>query len=263
MRAYWAIVSARFRTLLQYRAAALAGCSTQLFWGIIRVMIFTAFYESTRSAQPMSVAETITYIWLGQAMFRIIPWDIEGDIRQMVRTGAVAYELLRPVDLYSLWYCRSVAWRTAPVFLRSVPIFLVAIPFLGMQWPASPTAAGAWILATVGAVALSAAMTAFMSVSLLWTISGEGASRLMAGTMMLLSGVIVPLPLFPDWAQTALNILPFRGIIDMPFRMYMGHIPPSQLIGVLAHQAVWTVAFVVAGRCMLARGLRRVVIQGG
>ncbi|NQT85942.1 ABC-2 type transporter, partial [bacterium] len=83
MRAYWAIVSARFRTLLQYRAAALAGCSTQLFWGIIRVMIFTAFYESTRSAQPMSVAETITYIWLGQAMFRIIPSDIEGDIRQM------------------------------------------------------------------------------------------------------------------------------------------------------------------------------------
>ena len=43
MRAYWAIFSARFRALLQYRAAAAAGCVTQVFWGLIRVMIFAGF----------------------------------------------------------------------------------------------------------------------------------------------------------------------------------------------------------------------------
>jgi len=263
MRAWWAIVSARFRTLLQYRAAAVAGIGTQLFWGIIRVMIFTAFYESVRTPQPMSVGETITYIWLGQAFLRIVPWDIEGDVRQMVRTGAVAYELLRPVDLYSMWYCRSIAWRTAPTLLRSIPIFVLAMPLLGMGGPASFASAGAFVLALAGAVALSAALTAFMSVSLLWTISGEGAARLMAGTMMLLSGLIVPLPLFPEWAQTALTVLPFRGIIDTPFRIYMGHIPAGQILPVLAHQAVWTAVFIVAGKCLLAHGMRRVVIQGG
>jgi ABC-2 type transport system permease protein len=263
MRGYWAVVSARFRTLLQYRAAAIAGFSTQLFWGIIRVMIFYAFYQSTRAPQPMSIAEVITYIWLGQALLRIVPWDVEGDIRQMVQSGAVAYELLRPLDLYWLWYCRCVAWRTAPTVLRSGPIFVVAIPFLGMGWPASPAAAAAWVLATLGAVALSAALTAFMSVSLLWTISGQGAVRIMAGTMMLFSGLIVPLPLLPEWSQAAVAVLPFRGIMDLPFRLYMGHIPASGVVGVLAHQAAWTVAIVAMGRLLLARGLRRIVVQGG
>lgn len=43
MTPYLAILSARFRTLLQYRAAAAAGFGTQLFWGLIRMMIFEAF----------------------------------------------------------------------------------------------------------------------------------------------------------------------------------------------------------------------------
>ena len=41
MRAYTAVMSARLREALQYRAAAVAGMVTQLFWGLIRVMIFT------------------------------------------------------------------------------------------------------------------------------------------------------------------------------------------------------------------------------
>ena len=33
MRPYWAVIDARFRMLLQYRAAAIAGVWTQLFFG--------------------------------------------------------------------------------------------------------------------------------------------------------------------------------------------------------------------------------------
>ncbi|MDT7580304.1 MAG: hypothetical protein QOK35_1568, partial [Pseudonocardiales bacterium] len=34
MKPYWAVLSARFRTLLQYRAAAMAGVGTRVFWGL-------------------------------------------------------------------------------------------------------------------------------------------------------------------------------------------------------------------------------------
>lgn len=263
MRAYWAIVSARYRMLLQYRAAAVAGFATQVFWGLIRVMIFTAFYQSTTAAQPMSLAETVTYIWLGQAMLRVLPWDIEGDTRQMVRTGSVAYELLRPLDLYALWYCRAVAWRTAPTTLRAIPMFVLAIAFLGMQWPASAASGAAWAAATVGAIALSCAITALLSVSLLWTLSGEGVARLVPACVILLSGMIVPLPMFPEWAQTILAWLPFRGIVDLPFRLYTGHIPPAGVWAVLGQQLAWTVGLVLLGRWLMARGTRRLVVQGG
>jgi ABC-2 type transport system permease protein len=62
MRPYLAIISARIRMLLQYRAAALAGFATQLFWGWIRVMVYTAFFAASKSPQPMSLQDTITYV---------------------------------------------------------------------------------------------------------------------------------------------------------------------------------------------------------
>ena len=109
MISYRAIVSARFRTLLQYRAAALAGLGTQLFWGLIRVMIMEAFYLSSNSSQPMGIEDVITYIWLGQAFLGLQPWNMDPDLKTFIRSGGVSYELLRPLDLYANWYSRAIA----------------------------------------------------------------------------------------------------------------------------------------------------------
>lgn len=263
MRPYLAVTSARFRTLLQYRAAAIAGFATQLFWGYIRLMIFDAFYRSGTAPPPLSFEQTVTYIWLGQAMFFLLPWRGDAEVSGMIRGGTVAYELLRPVDLYALWFSRSLAARLAPTLLRAVPMFVVAGLFLGMRTPPSWGAAAGWVATSVGALLLTAAFTTLITITMLWTISGEGTWRLMTAVMPLLSGLIVPLPFFPAWAQPALEFLPFRGLVDVPFRVYVGDIPPAEVGAELAHQLAWTAALVLLGRWILARGTRRLVVQGG
>ncbi|NKB67385.1 MAG: ABC-2 type transporter [Candidatus Latescibacteria bacterium] len=263
MGPYLAVLSARIRMLLQYRAAALAGMSTQLFWGLIRVMIFEAFYRTSTQAQPMTFAEVVNYVWLGQALFALLPWSPDNDIRAMVRNGTVAYELVRPIDLYTFWYSRSLANRIAPTLLRSVPLFCLAFLFFDLQAPASPAAAGAWALATVGALLMGGALSNLVNISMLWTIAGEGTIQMMAVCTYIFSGMVVPLPLFPDWAQPILNFMPFRGLVDTPFRLYMGHIPASQVLAVVGHQLLWTLALVGLGRFLLHRGSRRLVVQGG
>jgi ABC-2 type transport system permease protein len=263
MRAYTSVLSARFRTLLQYRAAALAGFGTQLFWGFIRIMIFDAFYRSSTAPPPLSFDQMVTYIWLGQAMFALLPWRGDADVQGMIRSGTVAYEMLRPLDLYALWYSRAIAGRLAPTLLRSIPLFVVAGLFFGLKAPPSGSAAAGWVAAMAGALLLSAAFSNLITVSLLWTLSGEGAWVLGSALLPLLSGLIVPLPFFPAWARPVLEALPFRGLVDVPFRVYLGDIPPARLAAVLAHQLAWTGAFVLLGRWLLARGTRRLVVQGG
>jgi len=263
MRAYWAILSARFRMLLQYRAAALAGLGTQLFWGLILVMIYEAFYRSSDLKQPMTYAEVITYVWLGQAMLAMLPWNVDLEVRHIVRSGNVAYELLRPLDLYTHWYFRALSLRTAPTVLRAAPMFLVAMLFFGMQPPASVTSAAAWLVSMIAALLLGCALTNLMNVSLLWTVSGDGVIHLVPAALLVMSGMIVPLPLMPDWAQSVLSVLPFRGVVDVPFRLYVGHLPPARLPLLLTHQLGWTAALIALGRWLMARGTRRLVVQGG
>jgi len=263
LRAYGALLSARFRVGLQYRAAAIAGFGTQVFWGLIRVMIFGAFFESTSAAQPMTYADVVTYVWLGQATLMLILWGADAEVRDMVRQGTVAYELVRPLDLYSLWFCRSIAARTAATMLRAVPMTIIAGLFFGLAAPVSATCGALWVAATLLALLLSAAFSTLLSVVLLWTISGEGFARLLPVFIWILSGLVLPLPLFPDWAQSVIRVLPFRALMDTPFRLYMGHISPTDALPALAHQAIWLVAIVLLGRWLLSRGVRRLVVQGG
>ncbi len=263
MRPHLAILQARIRVLLQYRAAAAAGFGTQLFWGFIRMMIFGAFYQSTSDPQPMTYEEVVTYIWLSQAMLVMMPWNVEEDVRELIRSGNVVYEMLRPVELYGLWFSRSLAFRFAPPLLRALPMFVIAGMFLGMSAPPSGASAAAWAAATLGALLVSASLTTLLSVSLLWTVTGEGVSRLVFSAVVFGSGLAVPIPLFPEWLQQILYFLPFRNLVDVPFRLYLGHIPPSQVWACLLHSAIWVAMLILAGKLLLNRGLRRMVIQGG
>jgi ABC-2 type transport system permease protein len=257
--------------LVQYRAAALAGLWTQIFFGFVLLMIYEAFYESTTARQPMAFAQIASYVWLGQALLAMLPWNADAEIRAMVRSGAVAYELCRPVDLYALWYARALALRTAPTLLRAVPMCAfaaVVLPLIGLgEWrlagPPSSAAALAFGAALLCTLLLGCALTTLINISLLWTISGDGAVILLTTLATFLSGMIIPLPLFPAWAQPVVQALPFAGLVDLPFRLYTGHIPPAEAVSVLQHQIVWTIALVMLGRWLLSLGMRRVVVQGG
>ena len=262
MRPYWAVLSARFRSLLQYRAAAAAGFGTQLFWGLIRMMIFMAFYENTAVRSPMPREHVIAYIWLGQAFLMLLPFRPDYELEQMIRSGNITSELLRPVDLYSFWYSRGIANRIAPTMLRSIPLLVIASVAGWIFWPGAPNVL-ACAAALVGAVLLGSALATVMTITMFWTISGHGISRLLGVSAYFLSGVVVPLPLFPDWMQPALNALPFRGLGDVPFRLFTGHMPVAELPAALAHQLAWAAALALIGWWMLSRATRKLVIQGG
>ena len=268
---YRALLSARYRMLLQYRAAAMAGAVTQFFWGFIRIMILLAFYRSSSAEPPMAFADIVTYVWLGQALLAFLPWNHDLTLEQQIRDGGVAYELLRPLDLYAFWSMRVLATRVSSVSLRAVPIVLVAgivLPLAGFDdWrlapPATLEAGMLFGIAMIVAVALGCAITMLVHVSLLWTISGDGIARLMPSLVTVFSGMVIPLPLFPDWAQPLLNTLPFRALCDVPYRIYTGDIPTAEALAPIVLGAVWTLALIFCGRLLLLRGQRALVVQGG
>lgn len=271
MSGYTAVLRARFVSLLQYRAAAVAGILTQVFWGFIKIMILEAFYGSSASPQPMSFGQVVSYVWLGQAFLGMLPWNVDKDAQQMVRDGSVAYELLRPLDTYWLWFSRTLALRTAPTLLRSVPLAAFAafvVPAIGLrEWAlVPPTGLGGaltWLVTMGLALLLAGAITTLMNITLMWTISSVGLTTVLPSLVTVLSGMIVPLPLFPPALRTFCMALPFRGVADTPYRVYSGHLAGIEVIPAVVHQAVWILLLVLVGRLAMRRGLRRIVIQGG
>ena len=270
-RPYGSFLSVRLQSLLQYRAAAWAGIVCQFFWGIIMIMALDAFYRSSRAVPPLSLERAVGYIWLGQAFLGMLPWNVDWDMDRMVRDGSVCYELLKPLDLHLYWFLRSFSWRFSTMILRVFPQIIFAaliLPLLGKkEWalvlPADPLVYPVWLLSVALALFLSASITTLVNITLIWSISGTGTSHLIGALVTLFSGMVIPLPLYPDRWQQFLTLQPFHGLVDGPNRIFTGDIPLDRVSGELLLQLFWIVFFFWAGRILLRAGRKKIVVQGG
>ena len=266
MMPFASIFMVRLKRDMQYRAAMLFGMFTQIGFGLIICMVREAFYRVSDGGDVMTLAQVVTYSWIGQATLRTQPWGGDPEIMALVRSGDVAYELLRPVRLYAYWYARALALRAAPMALIFAPQIIIAAYLMpeGLRL-ALPPAAGwlAFAASMAGALLLSASITNIYSISLLFTVSGEVIVRLLPGIGLICTGMVVPLRFFPEWLSRIFYSLPFAGLFDLPAQLFAGSLPASALPGVLANQLIWTCALVAAGLLLQSAGLRRMHIQGG
>ena len=271
LRSYRSVFAARFMLMLQYRAAAVAGFITQCWWGIIKVMVFAAFYHGAAAQQPLSFPQTVAYVWLGQAFLMLMPWWGDPEITEMVRSGNVSYERLRPLDTYFFWYARALAWISARMVPRAAMMFAfvaLLVPLVGLgQWglapPPTPRAAALFVAGMLMAVLLSGAILMLINLLVVVLISDRGPSLLATQIVTLLSGILVPLPFFPGWMHTFLFLQPCAGLADIPFRIYSGNLAGSLALAGLLQMVFWITALIVIGRLLMERVMGRLEVQGG
>lgn len=267
MKSYISYFKLKFKTGLQYRTAALAGIATQFFFGFVYVSIYVAFYESGSSNLPMELNELISYVWLGQSLFALVYlWYKDKEIISMIKSGNIAYELCRPQDLYLMWASKILGERLSQTALRILPVILVAIilpsPYnldLSITLPTLILFIISMTLSTI----LMTVLVLLYHVICLFTLDEKGVVNIFMVISDILSGLVIPIPFFPNYLQNISNILPFRYITDFPFRLYVENISNYEgLIGI-GIQIIWIIILVILGRFITKKALKKAVIQGG
>ncbi|MCL2631818.1 MAG: ABC transporter permease [Coriobacteriia bacterium] len=264
---YLSIFRIRFINALQYRAAALAGVSTQFAWGFMELFAFRAFYQANPAAFPMEFSQTVCYVWLQQAFLTLfMMWYWENDIITEITEGAIAYQMVRPVDIYNRWFCQSAANRLARALLRCIPLFMVVF-FLPEPYRMSlPPSFGQFLLFVLSAALSLSVVVAFSSlvyVSLFYTLSPTGTRLMASGISDFLAGGLLPLPFFPAPIRAVVELLPFASMQNMPLRIYSGHIAGIDALSGIGLQVFWLLVLVLIGRLALNKALKRVIVQGG
>lgn len=267
MNAYISVWKLRFINGLQYRAAALAGMATQLFFGFIFIMIFVAFYSQSTGQPPISLKELVAYVWLQQIFLAFIMlWFRDNEIFQLITSGNIAYELCRPCGIYPFWYSKLLAQRLSSAVLRCFPILIVVFvlpqPYR-LSLPPSPAAFVLFLITLMLGLLVIVAISMLIYISVFWTMSPTGSTLMIAVAGEFFAGMIIPVPLMPPWLQKITNILPFRWTADFPFRVYSGHIPQAEALWGVLVQLLWLAVLIGVGSWILHRALRQVVVQGG
>lgn len=267
MRFYLSYFKLRFITQLQYRKAALAGIATQFFFGLVYIMVYLAFYESSSNNGPMEVGQLVSYLWLNQAFFALIyMYYKDNEIFNMIKNGNIAYELLRPKKIYFMWFSKIIGQRLADVTLRFLPVLIVAfiLPYpYGLSLPSSFLSLVMFLITlTIGTLLMTAIITLYHILTLS-TLNEKGITNIFMTLADILSGGVIPIPFFPVFLQKIAYILPFRYICDLPFRIYSGNISVSDGLFQMLIQVIWFILLVLIGNFILKKILKKVVVQGG
>ena len=79
----------------------------------------------------------------------------------------------------------------------------------------------------------------------------------------LLSGLLIPMTLFPAPAQKVLAFLPFEHIGYTPMLIYLGRLSYPQIALALAMQALWVALLAAFGAWFWDVMARKITIHGG
>ncbi|HEO8422112.1 ABC-type uncharacterized transport system, permease component [Mycobacteroides abscessus subsp. abscessus] len=267
MKPYIAVLRLRLLNGMQYRAAALAGVATQFFWGFIYIMIFQAFYAQSSSNQPISLEELVTYLWLQQSFLAFIMlWFRDNELFDLITTGNIAYELCRPIGIYEYWFSKLLAQRLASALLRCFPIILLAFLLpqaYRMMLPPDLKTFLLFCLSLLIGLLVLVAISMFIYISVFITLSPMGSLLVFGVIGEFFAGMVVPIPLMPEWLQQIVYLLPFRLTADFPFRVYSGNIPNGEAIEGIFIQLAWLFVLVFFGKIALHKAMKKVIVQGG
>ncbi len=267
LRKYATYFRIRFTAGLQYRAAAAAGVSTQFAWGFLTVLLYKAFWEADPASFPMGIAQVTSYMWLRQAFLAMFnSWTVDTSILSDITGGNIAYELTRPFNLYALWFTKNFSMRAANMTLRFLPVLLVAAvvpaPY-GMSLPAGVPAALGFLVTMVLGALVTCSLVMFIYIFTFFTMQPMGVRMVFNAVADFCGGNLVPLPFFPPVMAAVLEYTPFASMLNVPFRIYSGHIAGWDILRCMGLQVFWLVFLVLTGSLLMKKALKRAVIQGG
>ncbi|NLG23840.1 MAG: hypothetical protein GX558_00680 [Clostridiales bacterium] len=264
---YRAILRIRLSGALQYRAGAWAKLSTNIFWGYVRAALLVAFYRYGSGEAALTMGQAVSMIWLQQIALNLLAgFGTDFQVWSSIRSGAVGYELLRPIDLYANWYTNAAAAKLAPFLLAIAPVGLVSALTpggLGLAPPVSIAHFLAFIFSLATGYILSLTAVCLGYAMAMDVRVGEPPANMFNLVVQIFSGGYIPLALWPDRLQPLLYWQPFAGMLDLPLRFYVGAAGVSELLRVVPLQLGWALALFWIGRTWIGRNLRRLVVQGG
>ncbi|MGI8700667.1 MAG: ABC transporter permease [Nocardioidaceae bacterium] len=264
LRTYLKLVRAGFAKQAHYRLAMLAGLGTNLVFGFIRAAIlFAAVTSAGGSLGGYTVGTISSYVWLSQGLLGAIELSGRAEVGDRVRTGDVAVDFIRPVDLQT-WHLAEDMGRAAYTLIpRGLPSVLVGALTVGLVLPRTPLPYLLGLVSVVAGVAISFYCRYAVNVLGFWLLDTRGVRTLYTVTSTFLAGLFVPVSLFPSWLHTVAYWTPFPSILQIPVNVLSGRDAGVDAAAALLMQGGWLIAVCLVGRALTNAGRRQLVLNGG
>jgi ABC-2 type transport system permease protein len=264
LRTYRALGRAGFRRYSAYPLATIAGGITNSVFGLLRASVTTGTVAAAGGALAgYTSTSAASYAWVTQALLAPIHLGQWTDLADRIRSGDVAVDLARPVDVQLGYLAADVGRAAYQLLPRGVPPLLVGALTFGLTMPSTFRPYLVGLLSVLMAIGISFGCRFLVNLSAFWLLDIRGAMTVYVVLGNVLGGLFVPVAWFPPWLHAGAEATPFPSMLQTPADLLTGRVLGSAALDRLGVQALWLVAILITGRVVFRRATRRLVLQGG
>ena len=253
-----------FVNTLAFRLRYYTGIVTYLINVTVYYFIWKALYASDPNfAAGFGFEEMVTYVAVGWVIRSVYFNNIDQNMATDVLEGNIANTMLKPVSVQTIYVGQALGEAFFRLIMLTVPAGVAVTLVFPVQGPANPRAFGLFLLSLAASVVLTGALNFIVGCCAVRLKSILGLLRAKFYVQELLSGLLVPMTMFPPALQTVLAWLPFQHIAYTPLRIYLGKLEGAAALEALSVQALWAVALLALGSRFWHVMARKITIHGG
>ncbi len=246
-----------------YRTQVFTHIGSVLLRVFLLSMVWTALYRNNGEQAGITLPAMITYATL--ALLLDLIYGVNGAyvIREKIREGSIAIDLMRPISV-PFYVLADTVGQTLFASMQIIPALGLSLFIVHLDAPATLGAAFAFLVAVLLGFVVNFFLDLIMATITFWTMEIFGVQLMVQFISSLLSGSLVPLYFFPPGIIQQLAFAsPFAAIYNAPLSIYIGKVTGLQIVTTLGTQVVWAFVFGVVALGLWRLGERQVVIQGG
>ncbi len=262
-RVYREFTRVGFINILAFRLRYFTGVLTYLINVTVYYFIWKALFAAEPDLGGFRFHEMVTYVAVGWIIRSLYFNNIDQDMAGDVTEGRISMALIKPVNIQWMYICQSLGENLFRLVLMAPPVAAVIALVFPVDPPKSAAYAALFLVSLAGSVLLVATLNFVVGTCAIRLKSILGLLRAKFMVQDLLSGLLIPMSLFPGPLQKVLAFLPFEHIGYTPMLIYLGRLSYAEAGKALAVQALWVLLLAGFGAWFWKVMSRKLTIQGG
>ncbi|HXN65488.1 MAG TPA: ABC-2 family transporter protein [Candidatus Acidoferrales bacterium] len=263
-----------FVNVLAFRLRYYTGILTYLINVTVYYFIWSAVFRAQSAAAASGAASSssiggynlpqmLTYVSIGW-IIRSFYWNtIDQEMAYEVIEGKIAMDFIKPVSIQWMWIARAIGESAFRLIMLTAPTAVVVALLFPVRGPASWNSFAMFLIAVAGSFLLMGAINFMIGTLAIPLKSILALIRAKYWLIELLSGLLIPMTIFPRWAQTVCFWMPFEHIAFTPLQLYLGKLSGAAAGRALAIEWFWVAALLWLGKVWWDRATRKITIHGG
>lgn len=262
MYKYWLLIKQTWQNYFVWRTSFVMWRFRQFMSSLMSLTIWQVIFTGQNQVFGYQDQQMITYVFLSSLLFNIMLTSALGNLPNRIYSGHISFELLKPVNLFSLLAAEEVgdkALNIGFVVVESLILYLIFQP--SFIWPSLSVGLifGGWVM--LGTL-LNFIITLLFGTIGFWSPDAWGPKFLFFIMLDFTAGKLYPLDILPTAIQHVINLTPFPYLSYTQTQLFLGRLTTDQILPLTLTMITWILSLGIIFKILWNKGIKNYAAMG-